>query len=153
MIHLRLLIQTKTTTQKLWSFVCYHLVTSFCEVNYLWKIMHLTLDSKGAQLRTVLWRSCTCRVRGGGGVLLAAGQQRVSNGSAFWAIAKHMGFNGSARVSNLFYKIYNIYFIKKLLTRAYPLNPRCFAIAQNADPLLTRCWPVQLFGDRLQKPS
>ena len=58
-------------------FFCYHLVTSFCEVNCSWEIMHLTLDSKGAQLRTVLWRSCTCRVRGGGGVLLAAGQKRV----------------------------------------------------------------------------
>ena len=57
---------------------CYHLVTSFCEVNCSWEIMHLTLDSKGAQLCTVLWRSCTCRVRGG----TAYYWQRVSNGSA-----------------------------------------------------------------------
>ena len=62
-------------------FFCYHLVTSFCEVNCSWEIMHLTLDSKGAQLRTVLWRSCTCRVRGGRRIIgsgSATGQQRVS---------------------------------------------------------------------------
>ena len=47
----------------------------------------------------------------------ATGQQRVSNGSgqrvSTWHYIKHMEFNESARVSNLFYKMYTIYLIKK----------------------------------------
>ena len=75
--------------------------------------MHLTLEFMGAKLCLILFDE-RVHVNLGGRVVISTGQQLVSDGSAFATMAKHMGWNGSARVSILFYKIYSIHFIKKV---------------------------------------